>query len=149
MYATAAKHLCVSLPASERARYDDAGNRVSDIVRSCPIRIYHRLLRHSPDYLATRCKPVRNRLGEFIGRPCVGLWKTATADIMSDCRNVRARKGETLEIIPKLPYLLSRWNEPRERVGRRHEQASRYNKEFLDLTVRSSKFLFLLSYYRV
>lgn len=58
----------------ERARYDDVSNRVSDVVKSCPIRIYHRLLRHSPDYLATRCKPVRNRLGEFIGHSCVGLW---------------------------------------------------------------------------
>lgn len=113
----------------ERASYDDAGNRVSDIVRSCPVRIYHLLLRYSPDYLATRCKFVKNRLDEFIGHLCVG--KTATGYIAS-CRRERHWK-----LFPSFFYLLSRWNEPRGRVCRRHEQANRYHKEFFDLTVRS------------
>jgi len=129
LYATGGERLRVLLLFRERASYDDAGSRVSEIVRSHPIRIYYRLLRYSLDYLATRCKPVRNRLDKFIGRSCVGLWKTATR--LSQCAKERGK------VIPKLPYLLSRWNEQRERVSRRHEQANRYSKEFLDLTVRS------------
>lgn len=65
---------------------------MSGIVRSYPIRIYHRLLRYSPDYLATRCKPVRNRLGKFIGRSCVGLWKTAMRYIGLPRRRVCGRE---------------------------------------------------------
>lgn len=108
MYATDERLRILLLP-EQRASYDDVGNRMSDIVRSCSIRIYHRLLRYLPDYLATRCKPVRNRLGEFIGRSCVGLWKTATRYIrLLQCAKGRNIGNYSQASLPAIPVGTSR-----------------------------------------